>query len=44
MNFFMANTQYEEEREGKERKKRKANLDQIRLNHHTRATHRERRC
>jgi len=42
MVFCMTNTQSEKEREGKERKNRKAILDQTTLNHHTRATQRGR--
>jgi len=35
MNFFMANTQFEKERKGKERRKIKVISSQITLNHQT---------
>jgi len=44
MNFFMARTQFEKERKGKERRKIKVISSQITLNHHTCAIQRGRRC
>jgi len=44
MNFFMASTQFEKERKGKERRKIKVISSQITLNHHTCAIQRGKGC
>jgi hypothetical protein len=44
MNFFMASTQFEKKRKGKERRKIKVISSQITLNRHTCAIQRGRGC